>query len=92
MASSRLERQLFGRSGRQGDPGSYQRLLSLEDRGLREGAFSVFRYFWTLMLSLRVMPGFALAQIQAERDRNARGMRFRALFREQELVQHLGYH
>jgi preprotein translocase subunit SecA len=27
----RIDRQLFGRSGRQGDPGSYQRMTSLED-------------------------------------------------------------
>jgi preprotein translocase subunit SecA len=27
----RIDRQLFGRSGRQGDPGSYQSVLSLED-------------------------------------------------------------
>jgi preprotein translocase subunit SecA len=28
----RIDRQLFGRCGRQGDPGSYEHLLSLEDR------------------------------------------------------------
>ena len=27
----RIDRQLFGRSGRQGDPGSYQTIVSLED-------------------------------------------------------------
>lgn len=29
--SRRIDRQLFGRAGRQGDPGSYEMLLSLED-------------------------------------------------------------
>jgi preprotein translocase subunit SecA len=29
--SSRIDRQLFGRCGRQGDPGSYQAIVSLED-------------------------------------------------------------
>jgi preprotein translocase subunit SecA len=29
--SARIDRQLFGRCGRQGDPGSYERALSLED-------------------------------------------------------------
>jgi preprotein translocase subunit SecA len=35
--SARIDRQLIGRSGRQGDPGSYRFLLSLEDDLLREG-------------------------------------------------------
>ena len=29
--SGRIDRQLFGRCGRQGDPGSYQAIVSLED-------------------------------------------------------------
>jgi preprotein translocase subunit SecA len=29
--SRRIDRQLFGRAGRQGDPGSYESLVSLED-------------------------------------------------------------
>ncbi len=29
----RIDRQLFGRCARQGDPGSFERLVSLEDRG-----------------------------------------------------------
>jgi preprotein translocase subunit SecA len=35
--SARIDRQLIGRSGRQGDPGSYRLFLSLEDDLLREG-------------------------------------------------------
>ena len=30
----RVDRQLFGRSGRQGDPGSYQAIVSLEDEAV----------------------------------------------------------
>lgn len=30
--SRRIDRQLFGRAGRQGDPGSYQSIVSLQDR------------------------------------------------------------
>jgi len=33
--AGRIDRQLFGRSGRQGDPGSYETFLSLEDELLR---------------------------------------------------------
>jgi preprotein translocase subunit SecA len=32
----RVDRQLFGRSGRQGDPGSYQSIISLEDEVIQE--------------------------------------------------------
>lgn len=32
----RIDRQLFGRGGRQGDPGSYQAILSLEDEIVQE--------------------------------------------------------
>jgi preprotein translocase subunit SecA len=35
--SSRVDRQLIGRCGRQGDPGSFRLILSLEDDLLREG-------------------------------------------------------
>jgi preprotein translocase subunit SecA len=35
--AARIDRQLVGRSGRQGDPGSYRVLLSLEDELLRAG-------------------------------------------------------
>src|SRR5262249_124811 len=34
-SSARIDRQLVGRSGRQGDPGSYRFFLSLEDELLR---------------------------------------------------------
>ena len=33
--AGRIDRQLFGRSGRQGDPGSYETFLSMEDELLR---------------------------------------------------------
>ena len=35
--SARIDRQLIGRCGRQGDPGSFQVFLSLEDDILKEG-------------------------------------------------------
>ena len=91
MASGRLERQLFGRAGRQGDPGSYQIAVSLEDRGLKDGAFSTLRRLMTLALRMRLFSKLALSSIQSERDRKARVARRRSLLREQDLAQQLGY-
>jgi preprotein translocase subunit SecA len=34
--AARLDRQMFGRAGRQGDPGSYERVLALDDDVIRE--------------------------------------------------------
>lgn len=44
----RIDRQLFGRCGRQGDPGSYQAIISLEDEFIKD-------FFGTLLL--RVYAG-----------------------------------
>ena len=91
MASGRLERQLYGRAGRQGDPGSYETVISLEDRGLVDGAQSFWRRTMTLWLNLRLLPRWALSQIQTNRDRRARSIRRKSLLREQELAKHIGY-
>ena len=91
MASGRLERQLYGRAGRQGDPGSYETVISLEDRGLVDGAQSSWRRMMTLWLNLRLLPRWALSQIQTNRDRRARSIRRKSLLREQELAKHIGY-
>ncbi|MBL4628415.1 MAG: preprotein translocase subunit SecA [Roseicyclus sp.] len=91
MPSGRLERQLYGRAGRQGDPGSFDTMISLEDRGLVEGAFSFGRRCATWMLRRGLFPAFSLGQIQADRDRRARAMRRRTLLREQDMIKRLGY-
>lgn len=91
MASGRLERQLYGRAARQGDPGSYDRMISLEDRGLSEGAFSPWRSVITWILRRRVLPTFCLANIHADRDRRARSLRRKTLLREQDMTKRLGY-
>jgi len=49
--SARIDRQLLGRCGRQGDPGSYEFILSLEDELLAEDTFSsvqLRRFFATV--------------------------------------------
>jgi preprotein translocase subunit SecA len=91
MASGRLERQLYGRAARQGDPGSYDRMISLEDRGLWEGGFSLWRRIVTWTLRRGLFPAWCLAQVQADRDRRARSARRRSLLREQDMTKRLGY-
>lgn len=44
--AQRIDRQLTGRSARQGDPGSHQAILSLEDAGLRRNSSSAIVQFF----------------------------------------------
>jgi preprotein translocase subunit SecA len=69
----RIDRQLFGRGGRQGDPGSYQAIVSLEDEIVQEvfGQYAV-RLGKRLPRASRLLV--AAAQHMAERH-NARTRR-----------------
>ena len=93
MASVRLERQFYGRAGRAGDPGSYERAISLEDRSLAEGAQSVIRRLGRLALRVPVsaVQTRVLGFLQTERDGRARRLRRITLLREQDLVRQVGY-
>lgn len=91
MASGRLERQLYGRAGRQGDLGSYERIIALTDRGLTDGAQSLGRRVLTALLRAGIAPATVLALIQAQRDALARKARKSTLLREQDLSRQLGY-
>ena len=53
--AARVDRQLIGRCGRQGDPGSYCQYLSLDDEILRSG-FGMKRYDQLLKLG-KSQPG-----------------------------------
>lgn len=78
--SRRIDRQLFGRAARQGDPGSYQFLVSIEDRlihsvwpvSARRLAIAIFTLTSGRPQAVfRAM--FALAQhVEERRDRSAR--------------------
>jgi len=61
--SSRVDRQLFGRAARQGDPGSAQLFASIEDDLFKRHA-NKLRRFWRLLGANRLIN---LAQARAER-------------------------
>jgi preprotein translocase subunit SecA len=49
--AQRIDRQLYGRSGRQGDPGSYEMMTSLEDELLATPHGTVIRWVARLLLT-----------------------------------------
>jgi preprotein translocase subunit SecA len=67
----RIDRQLYGRCGRQGDPGSYEALISLDDELITAHAGSLWRFIAHVFLFLRVTwparVAFRRAQRSAER-------------------------
>lgn len=93
MVSSRLERQFYGRAGRAGNPGSYERVIALPDRMLQEGAQPlsrrILRHFLTIPVPL--VQRLVLARLQTSRDRRAQKVRRSTLLREQKLVRQIGY-
>lgn len=92
-ASGRIDRQLFGRCGRQGDPGSYEMMVSYDDELMIRYGFKVARSdryhklrtqpYFRALLSLSDRFFFASAQWRAERG-NA-GMR-RAVLKSEEYL------
>jgi preprotein translocase subunit SecA len=60
--SSRVDRQLFGRSGRQGDPGSAQAFASFEDELLRRYAGKLVRKIVDQAMNRRVLGKEKIAQ------------------------------
>ncbi len=52
----RIDRQLFGRCGRQGDPGTYESIVSLEDELYERHSGKLGA--WLLRHASRVGPGF----------------------------------
>ncbi|TFG90275.1 MAG: hypothetical protein E4H15_07880 [Syntrophobacterales bacterium] len=94
--AGRIDRQLAGRCGRQGDPGSYEAFLSLEDPLLRDGA-SVF--FGKVMKWLRgtgydkwkVSGRYAMIRAQQRIEKVHAGVRKRLLKYDEEQGDRLSF-
>jgi preprotein translocase subunit SecA len=92
-SSARVDRQLAGRAARQGDPGQFQMILSLEDQVLRDAGLFALVPLCKLCLSIGA-PGLALRLIGlAQRTVEARNAATRrSLFRsEGKLQDHLAF-
>jgi preprotein translocase subunit SecA len=93
--SSRIDRQLFGRSARQGEPGSVEAMVSLEDE--------FFRRFAPLLTAvcLKVTPDggkvparllkLLVWSVQQTAERYNRGIRLQTLKQDKKLQEMLGF-
>ncbi len=92
----RIDRQLFGRGGRQGDPGSFQSIVSLEDEIVQEffGGYAVRlgKRFWR---QNGPIPGWLgrllLAIAQRAAERNHAGIRRQLLRSDDQLSDLLAF-
>ncbi len=75
--SGRIDRQLFGRSARQGDPGSGQAFISMEDELIRRFIPKVFQQQLKTMLKKKIPGAPALAaQALSHAQRSAQKLAF----------------
>jgi preprotein translocase subunit SecA len=92
--SRRIDRQLFGRTGRQGDPGSHQSIVSLEDELFERFASKA------LLRTTRAVFGNELSPLiaellrrdsQAAAERHHAGQRRGTLAADYQLDRNLGF-
>lgn len=92
----RIDRQLFGRCGRQGDPGSYESLLSIEDEIMEHAMGKPMVSLLKLLLMTKGMPGqkmvlAAMRFAQHSRERRHQRMRRDLLQTDEQLGRMLAF-
>ena len=91
----RIDRQLFGRCGRQGDPGTYQAIISLDDQLITDHTGSMWRWLVGRTGRRGCVPNwlgkllFRVAQNRA--DRLYAGMRVAVLKTDEQLDSTLAF-
>ena len=84
--AQRIDRQLYGRSGRQGDPGSYETVTSLEDELLATPHGTVARWVARLLLtSGKPLEGWPARLLARRAQQSAERLHARV---RRELLQH----
>lgn len=93
--SARVDRQLFGRAARQGNPGSVEAMVSLEDEVFRQYAPVLSQRLSVLWLgaSRWRQRGFAafVAAVQGRAERRNRRIRLDTIARDQKWQRSLGF-
>ncbi len=93
--SRRIDRQLFGRCARQGEPGSYALLVSLEDELFARHCPVLMRRVFALLTRDRPMTGkwvtFLLKAMQWRVERRQRRLRAAMLKQDQQVGERLGF-
>lgn len=94
--AARLDRQMFGRAGRQGDAGSYERVLSLDDELMRAHAPAWLRARIAELVSAKPQLGGLLAEfvfgfLRARLERTAARRRRLALFEDRRIGDALSF-
>jgi preprotein translocase subunit SecA len=64
----RIDRQLFGRCGRQGDPGTYEAVVSLEDELVASHVRAIWRFLAALLLACGIGTPARILMRRAQRS------------------------
>jgi preprotein translocase subunit SecA len=94
--AGRIDRQLFGRCGRQGDKGSYERFLSLEDELIRKYGSRLFVFLAGKTEGInsslfKVIAGLNFRWAQARAEKHQAAIRFSLLKKDANLQQLLAF-